>query len=447
MLNLSNFQENIFQKKLFESGSKLLLAVSGGLDSVVMTHLLYKLKHKISIAHINYQLRGEDSEQDAIFTADLAKNLGVQFYLKTINLSLELENQSKSLQILAREVRYTWLKELKNQHQFDYILTAHHLNDNIETLLLNITRGTGWRGLMGIPEKKNGFVRPLLAFPREEILNYAQQEKLQWREDASNQTIKYKRNQVRREVIPILKSMNPNLEQTIQNHLEEWKLGFEYLRTHLEEKKAVLLQKKQDTFYLSIESLEKEKQPVFLLSELLRELGFSWGQVGLIWKSRAGLSGKIFYSSDYSLVKDREQYVIQKLSEGTYQKSFLIDKKTKEITLSNLIFIFQEITKDEGFQLSKSQQKIQLDKAQITFPLVLRKWQQGDYFIPLGMKGKKKVSDFLVDLKIPLNLKNEIWVLSPKNSQEIIWVVNYRIHHHYRIQENTKTIFEIKLIR
>jgi tRNA(Ile)-lysidine synthase len=418
---------------LFDKNDKILLAVSGGVDSVVLLDMLAKdcdsPFSKLALAHCNFQLRGQESEEDEVFVRQLAENYGLLFFSKRFDTNEIVKKTKSSVQLVARQLRYDWFYELLKELDFQYIATAHHQNDSIETVIYNLSKGTGIAGLHGILPKQGRIIRPLLNYSREEILTYATDNQLVWREDSSNYTEKYSRNLIRHQVIPILKKINPNLEETFKDttlRIIAVERIFNEQVNIFRNKLANPLSSEAKTHHLDIQTIKDESENLVKLYEILKEFGFNFIQTKLIINSLEGEAGKIFESPTHTLVKDRTALVMSE----------------KEIHATDNLLTFRIFEKTVDFEFSKTKEKVHLDAEKVGSNIKVRRWQDGDSFQPLGMKGKaKNISDLLNDLKIPLNLKRQVYVLTA--SEVIAWVIGYQVDDRFKVTEKTKTIIEI----
>jgi tRNA(Ile)-lysidine synthase len=412
---------------------KLLLACSGGADSVVLVHLCEAAGLDYSVAHCNFRLRGSESDADEEFVASLSKSFGRPFYLTHFDTLGYVNKYGTSVQMAARELRYSWFSEILAKNDIDMLFTAHHADDSMETFLINLSRGTGLAGLTGIPAKGNAIGRPLLPFSRNQILAYARSENLQWREDSSNEDTKYLRNKIRLELIPLLKELHPtflNNFLTTQSHLSG---------------SAVLLQEyrqllKKQWFEDVGTAIRIPVKPIAALNPLhdylhmlFADYGFKDGEMvaALLF---AG-SGKVLYSNTHRLIRDRDHLLLQELKTG--------DKGTYDIVLETgrtLTPIILDIRQVPEMQ-EQSRRILYVDKETLNPVLTLRKWQKGDYFYPLGMKGKKKVSKFFKDEKLDMIAKEKQWLLCSGN--DIVWVVGMRADERFKVTDTTNTIMKI----
>jgi tRNA(Ile)-lysidine synthase len=439
---LNQFLDYIAENQLFTPKNRILLAVSGGVDSMVMLDLFAQTYFNFAVAHCNFGLRGADSDGDAEFVKQFAEKHKVLYFSHLFNTKEYADSQGISTQMAARDLRYAWFRELIAQEKFDFLATAHHQNDNLETILLNLLRGTGIAGLRGILPKQGKIVRPLLFATRKEIREYAAQNQIQWREDYSNWENKYRRNQLRNEIIPILKKINPNLDNSIQQTAERLRAIENIFKKQVEKTRKKIVKTSESVIYIAIEPLQKMTEGQIQLAEILKTYQFHYQQSKEIWASLDKESGKVFESSDYQLVKDRQQLVItpQKDNQTIDLEWQLAENQTELKTNFFELNIFQ-VSDLQGFIIPKNAETACLDLAKLQFPLQIRAWQAGDYFYPLGMNQRKKISDFLIDLKIPLNLKKQIFVLTSQN--EIVWVIGYRIDNRFKLTEKTHKILII----
>lgn len=442
---LQPFRSYIQQQKLFSAKEKILLTVSGGMDSVVMCELFHFAGLKFGIAHCNFQLRGKESDGDEAFVKALAKKYKVEFHSVKFNTSAFAKKNKLSTQIAARELRYKWFEEIKNGFNYKYIATAHHQDDSIETFFINIIRGTGISGLHGILPKQGNIIRPLLFTNKNEITAYVKKHKLNYREDSSNASDKYVRNKIRHQVIPLLKELNPSLENTITNNIQHLRDVESIYKKEIENKRSEIV--KDST--ISIPLLKKLDPITTYLFEFLKPFNFNTATVEEIVSALDARSGKQFFSETHRLIKDREFLIVEVISKKSNvistkvkknQKNIVIDKHTLTFSKSAKILNFDPDSY-RGLTLNSTAQ-FDLDK--LKFPLEIRKWQNGDSFYPLGMKGKKKLSDFFIDKKLSIHQKENTWLLT--SNGDIVWVIGQRIDDRFKVTNTTKNIYLVKLI-
>ena len=421
----------------FLTDKKLLLAVSGGVDSMVLTDLFRQLPFQIAIAHCNFNLRGEESIGDEQFVRQYAEDHGIPFFVTHFDTMAFANDYKMSIQIAARELRYRWFYELAETEHFDYILTAHHADDTIETFLINLTRGTGLEGLMGIPALNDKIFRPLLPFPRTEIEAYANVNQLQWREDSSNASDKYLRNKLRHHVIPVLKELNPSFQESFQHTSSYLQQALSMVDDASRIVYRKVVEEEDDQKRINLKELLILPNYKAYLYQWLKPFGFTaWEDIYNLVES---MSGKQVFSDGFRLLKDR-QFLILAPKSNLDDKQYLIKEGTKEVNFP-LRLTISEATAISGI----SNTTIFVDAKKITFPLILRKWQDGDVFYPLGMHGMtKKVSKLFKDEKLSLIAKENTWLLCSDN--QIVWVIGIRQDERFKIQTTTKTILQIALL-
>ena len=436
--------ENLFLshlKKNFPSisVSKLIIAVSGGVDSIVLFHLCLKLKLNFFVAHCNFKLREKESDLDEKFVRDLAIKNNIKFYTKSFNTKKLSSNYNKSIQMAARELRYSWFEELSKELNVKHILTAHHLDDSLETFLINLSRGSGIDGLLGIPKVNDTVYRPLLIFKKDEILSYAKENEISWREDSSNRKQDYLRNQIRIEVLPKLKEINPNLLDNFSKSIDRLQQSKSIIKDKIDDFIKNVSFTRDEKIYFEINKIKKVTNIDAYLYELLKRYNFTqWDDIRGLLDSQ---SGKQIISKTHKLLKDREHLILVKNSE-VENKTALINKSSKEVAVSLgkiKLSIAKKISKEDS-------DVIYLDSAKLNFPLKVRNLLSGDYFYPFGMNGKKKVSKYLKDKKISIYDKDKVLILETSKNK-IIWVVGMRLDDRFSVTDNTKEITKIKLIR
>lgn len=434
---LQKFQNHLLHNFDFLKNKKLLLATSGGIDSMVMLHLFQQLEYEIAIAHCNFQLRGVESFEDQNFIQDYAAANDVFVFITQFDTKAFAEDYKLSTQVAARELRYNWFYELLDTEQYDYILTAHHADDNLETFLINLSRGTGLEGLTGIPKQNENVVRPLLAFTQQELEEYAKFNEIKWREDSSNASDKYLRNKIRHHLVPILRELNPNFLSsftTTQKYLQE--------ASEMVEDAAIMIYQQvasQDGENISYDLKKLMKLPNYnsYLYQWLKEFGFTaWDDIYDLVQSQ---SGKFVVSPEYRLLKDRDSLILSPIDFATEKLEHYIDKGQKEVNIPLKISFSEQ---DEmGITSNKT---IFVDSEKLHYPLVLRLWNEGDLFKPFGMNGKsKKLSKFFKDEKLSLLEKENTWLLCSNNA--IVWVVGLRQDERFKIENSTKNILKIQL--
>lgn len=410
---------------------RYLLAMSGGVDSVVLFHLLLQQGLDFQVAHVNYMLRGKDSNLDAEFVSNLCMKHKVKYYNKTADINTYKKSYNASTQIAAREIRYSWFKEIIKQNNLDYILTAHHLNDSIETFFINLLRGTGINGLRGINNQKY-ILRPLLNFTKNEILTFATKHNILWREDSSNYKNDYVRNKIRNIVIPEFTEINPDFLNNFAKTFEFVSNDILIVESYIKQIKVNLFHTKNNLIYIKISDLKNNISNPNIIFYLFESYGFK--KPSEIVKLMSGNNSAELSSFSHRLIKDRDFLILKKI------KNNLIDT----IHLDNLNFENELIAIESNFtEKLINSQIISFDAKKLKFPLYLRKWRNGDIFYPSGMRGKsKKVSKFFKDLKFSKIQKENTWLLCDTNDN-IVWVVNHRADERFISTEKTKKWYNI----
>ena len=433
---LQKFEKHIHTNFPFLKDSELLLAISGGLDSVVLMHLCNQLQLKISLAHCNFKLRNEESDLDEEFVKYISQISSNQIFTTFFNTELVAKKEQISIQIAARELRYTWFQELAKNHQFDFILTAHHLDDSLETFLIHLTRGSGLEGFTGIPSTNGNIIRPLLPFSRAEILEYAIENQLEWREDSSNATTKYLRNNIRHQVIPILKEINPSLLDSFANTIHYLQDAQQIIDDRIDEVSAKISVEKDGMLFFDVSKIIQLSNPKAYLYQLLKKYHFTeWNNVVDLLTSQ---SGKQVFSKTHVLLKDRDFLILSEIpSKKSDSESFEILEHQSKIS-SPILLNFEE----NPSKNSDNRYTISVAKKLLKYPLIVRKWQNGDYFCPSGMQGKKKLSKYFKDEKISVIEKEKIWLLCTADN-EIIWVINHRQDRRFLASSATENSVQI----
>lgn len=435
---LEDFKQFIEKHQLISKNERVLLAVSGGIDSIVMSKLFSLTDFDCAIAHVNFGLRGEESSADEVFVKKFAKSLKLPFYSIQFDTKAFAESEKISIQLAARMLRYQWFEEIAQKENFQKIATAHHLLDQAETVLLNLSRGTGLAGYHGIPIENGKIIRPISFASQEQIFDAVVKYKLAWREDSSNQSTKYARNFIRHEVLPKLQELNPSIEQTIYENaqkvvsIEQW-IEDEYqswLKTSVViDSENLLMVKNLDTH------LPKNK---VIYQKFLHLKNFNFDQLEQIFKATEEIAtGKIFESPTHILNIDREQWVLKTKDQQAF-RPIMIQEDDEEISFmgKKLHIYFEE--KTANYQIPTEAHVACLDADKLEFPLEIRKYQEGDWFCPLGMNQKKLISDFLTDKKVPLVKKQSTYLLLSNGS--VAWIIGHRIDNRFKVTEKTEEI-------
>ena len=431
---LSQFQEHINNEFPDFKNQKIGVAISGGVDSVVLAYLLHVNNIAITLLHCNFNLRNLESDGDQNFAENLANTWNIPFHTINFNTKAYAEENKTSIQISARELRYNWFSKIATEHHLHAIVTAHHADDNLETILINLSRGTGLEGLTGIPKINGLFQRPLLPFSKEQILFFAKDNNLKWREDASNADTKYVRNKIRHHMIPAFKELQPQLLNNIGTTVNYLTKSQAVVNTYVKEKQKLFLEELTDknSFQLSIEKLKNEPHLDVVLFETLKGFGFTgWKDIKHLITAQ---SGKKVISPTHTILKNRKYLLLYKNTTIEGSKSFKINGIDEKLNLgSHILHISNtDLPSDSN---NKTTETIQVDKDLLEFPLIVRKWQKGDYFYPVGMQGKKKLSKYFKDEKFSILEKESTWLLCSKN--EIIWVISKRLDRRFQITPKT----------
>jgi len=437
---LQRFQEHIKKNHLFSSKDKLLLAVSGGVDSVVLCELCKQAGYDFMMAHCNFRLRGEESERDEEFVKALGSKYKAEVRSKKFETEQYAAENKLSIQESARELRYRWFEELINQStnkSINYLLTAHHADDNIETLLMNFFRGTGLHGLTGIPESTGYIRRPLLPFSKEDLLVFAKENNLQWVEDSSNESSRYTRNYFRNELIPALEKVFPQAKKNLEDNIRRFKEIENLYQLSAGEIKKKLCRKKGNEVHIPVRQLMQYDNRA-LIYEIITESGFSEKQIDEVVKLAGSDSGKYISSPDgnYRIIRHRHWFIISPVAAVESEKLIVEEGVSNVQCAVGSLHILTDVVANckwptDGLTAC-------LDREEIAFPLLLRKWETGDYFYPLGMKKKKKLSRFFMDQKLSKSEKENVWVM--ESCSRIFWVVGHRIDERFKVTDKTKDV-------
>ncbi len=466
---LNRFKEFIKQQNLFHQKDQLLLAVSGGVDSVVLCELCKQAGYNFMIAHCNFQLRGKESERDKEFVIALGAKYDAEVLVKDFDTEKYAAENKKGIQEAARDLRYEWFGEIvsrelsvvsdesshvsrltshvsrptRHSPLTTHLLTAHHADDNIETAMMNFFRGTGLHGLEGIPVRHQYIRRPLLPFWKEELILFAKENKLEFVEDSSNQSTKYTRNLFRNEIIPLIRKVYPQVKTNLQDNINRFHEIQKLYQTSVDELKRKLCKVKNDEVHIPIKQLMSYRNRA-LIFEIISDYGFTEKQVDEVLKLTEAESGKFIHSptTPHRIIKFRNWLIISK-DQSADAETVVIEREIREIQIQNSKFKIQNFSRLSDFQLPVSNLIACFDADELVFPLILRKWKQGDYFYPLGMKKKKKLARFFIDQKLSKTEREKTWVI--EMNKKIVWVVGLRIDDRFRITEKTKEILKITL--
>jgi tRNA(Ile)-lysidine synthase len=439
---LDQFIMGIKANGFFSNKDRLLLAVSGGIDSVVLCSLCKRAGYDFSIAHCNFGLRGEESERDERFVRSLAKNYDVPVYVKKFDAEKYATEKKLSVQVAARELRYEWFGELiATGEAGHFLLTAHHADDNAETILMNFLRGTGLQGLTGIPAISGSIRRPLLQFSREQLVAYAKENQLEFVEDSSNQSSKYTRNLFRNEIFPLIEKAYPQVKENLGDNIHRFmEIARLYMLTVGELKKK-LCRKKGDEVHIPVKQLISFQNKA-LIFDIISDYGFTEKQVDEVLKLADSKSGRYIQApeSNFRIIRHRHWFIISPGADNDIS-ALVIEEKDRSVLFPN--GRLELVSKSaNGFIVPASNDIAALSGKEIQFPLLLRKWKQGDYFYPLGMKKKNKIARFLIDHKLSKPQKENVWVI--EMNKKIVWVVGMRIDERFKVEDNTSNILQIE---
>jgi tRNA(Ile)-lysidine synthase len=434
---LSKLKDYIHQHKLLNEHDRLLLGVSGGVDSMVLLHLFQQLPYTFTVAHVNFGLRGVESDEDEAFVVEYCRKHNIKVFTNTVDALAYVNSSKVSIQMAARSLRYDWFEKLKIEHQFKHLLTAHHSDDSVETIFINILRGTGISGLKGITSNENA-IRPLLPFTRAEIIEYANSVNLAWREDSSNVKEDYLRNKLRHSILPMFDSINDTWRQKLVQLSDDISVSENILTDYYIQH----LPKFYSDARIQLAKLNDLDFSEWMLRRLLISLGFTHQTISDIILNLDIQKGKIYESSTFILQKEEGAFrVIAKNENQTDKFSAMIIKEQNQVEYSNSIFEMDNILVSE-FGGEYREKESFLDYNKLDFPLLIRKWQAGDWFVPFGMKGRKKLSDYFVDEKFTIQEKENTFVIV--SGEDIVCILGHRIDDRYSVKENTTIIYHIK---
>jgi len=437
---LQGFNNFLRKLDLCSPGDRILLAVSGGIDSVVMAHLFKEAGYDCTIAHCNFQLRGEDSELDETFVRSLASHLDIHVKVKRFDVEAEMKDQGISLQMAARELRYGWFDELLSELSMDRVATAHNKNDAVETFFLNLSRGSGIRGLKGISPVRGRIIRPLLFASRPQIESYQKSHKIKFREDSSNLETKYQRNKIRHDVLPVMEQINPGFMNVMEGNMERLGEVFEIYERSIQQLRMEIFKEKQGKITIDVERLRALTPLGTWLYELFSPFGFTRMQCEGIEKIMDARPGRQSISTTHRLFMDRNRMILVPAGAKTFERFYLDDPEKQSSLPFPMDMEVLERAELESIPDDPNTACLDLDKIQ--FPLIIRRWIHGDYFFPLGMEQIKKLSDFFVDEKVSVPEKERTWIMA--SGKKIVWIMGYRIDHRFRITPSTSRILRLR---
>ncbi len=427
---------------------KVIVAVSGGLDSMVLAAILLELNVEFALAHCNFHLRADESNADEAFVADWAKDNSIPLFIQHFDTNKILEEEGGNLQEVARNLRYNWFEQLRIDNAYDYIATAHHADDSVETMLMNFFKGTGIKGLHGILLKQGNIIRPLLKLTRDEIKRYASEKNISWREDSSNRKLDYTRNKIRHQLMPVLKDIFPNVAANLQGNIERLKDAGTIYDVQIEKLTKKLMEQRGSEYYIPGRKLKNIQPLSTIIYEILKPFNFLPSQTQQVLQLLQAETGKYVSSSTHRIIRNRELLIIA--AQRTEEASFVLVEEQEieagnEKNIGHFKLKFEAQTFDgDIINLPQANTIAAIDYTELTFPLIIRPWKQGDYFYPLGMKKKKKIARFLIDQKIPLHEKERIWVV--ESDKRVVWVIGQRLDDRFKIKPHTKRLLKIAVI-
>ncbi len=435
----NKFRLFVKQHDLFDAEEKIILAVSGGIDSMVMMSLFARMDAKCIVAHCNFSLRGEESDGDEQFVRKQASGLGLSIVVKKFDTKGYAGTHKLSIQMAARELRYNWFSQLCDEHKCRYVAVAHNKDDVLETFFINLGRGTGIKGLTGIQPRNDNVIRPLLFASRADITAYSNEAGIPFREDSSNASDKYQRNYIRHQILPMFEEIFPKFRDTLSSNIQKLNETGKLYQYGLKTFVPQVYKREGEYGMINIEQLLATPAPHTILYEILTEFNFTPPTIDEVFDGCHAETGTHFYSSTHKIVKDRGFFIVGRTDSAEPAK-YYIEENTAEIK-DPLSLAFRIIEKDDRFEIIKDNNVALLDYDKLTFPLILRKWHTGDYFVPLGMTGMKKLSDFFIDHKLSLFEKEKTWIIA--SGEEIVWIVGKRIDNRFKVTEKTTRVLKI----
>lgn len=437
---INRFTTYITVNRLFEATDRILLAISGGIDSMVMWKMFEESRYNFAIAHCNFQLRDEESEADEQMVRQVAEETGARLFVSRFETREHAAITGKSIEMAARDLRYSWFEEIRQAHGFNCIATAHHQDDLLETFFVNLVRKTGIKGLTGFRPRSGSLIRPMLFTCRQEIEQWAKQHSIRYRTDHTNNELIFQRNFIRHQIIPSLEQLNPafrrNLSETMSNLRETEDLYFHEVNRQI---RKIAVQDTEET-EISLPGLLRLTYPRQVLFEWMSRFGFNPATIDSVFHSLNKEPGRLFFSRTHRLVIDRNKLIITGIPEST-PEIFYIEREDIEIN-HPLHLTLGRFNADE-YVIPEDPSIASLDDSLLEYPLMIRKWNQGEYFQPLGMKGFKKISDFFVDQKFSIPEKENAWIIY--SADKVVWIAGHRIDNRFRITGKTRTVLRITI--
>jgi tRNA(Ile)-lysidine synthase len=446
---LKRLYEYVRANDLVSKNDRVLLAVSGGIDSVVMAELFHRAGFHFGIAHCNFGLRGKESDEDERFVESLAKKYHVTCFVKNFLTTEDAKERRVSVQMAARDLRYEWFEKVRSEEGYDLVATGHHLDDQIETFFINLLRGTGIPGLHGILPRNGYVIRPLLFASRDEIGEFVRENQLVYREDSSNTSKKYLRNRIRLELIPLLREMNPEFIPIMSDNITRIREAVEIYRQKIGEVRKSIVKKRERRVILSVDELKSLKPELTWIYELLAPFGFNESMAADMTTALRHQERKEFVTDEWKAVKDRKEIILtqrtrsSKTGSEEEAKEYQITRGQKTV-IRPLKMSITEVTYNPGTEIPAGREYASLDFDKLEFPLFLQRWKPGDAFVPFGMTQKKKISDFFINAKISAEDKQNAWILW--SGKKIAWVVGHRPDNRFRVTSRTRTILRMHLV-
>lgn len=437
---LKTFLRYIEDNNLVVNGEKIIVAVSGGIDSMTMADLFHEAHFDIAIAHCNFSLRGVESDKDEELVKKYAEANNIPFFTTSFKTKSYAHSKHLSVQMAARELRYDWFEKIRSENNYDKIAVAHNLNDNAETLLINLVRGTGLAGMSGIRPLNNNIIRPLLFASREEIEKYSKENNIAYHEDSSNSDTGYTRNKIRHLVIPVFREINPSVLQTLNETAERFTGLNEIVNSHVSEIRASLIDEKENYLLYNIPALKKLKKNRTLIFELFRIYGVTNSILPDLLKIIDGKTGGQVLTETHRIIKNRKDLIVSGLLQNNDQVITITNEE--EFIKFSAVQSVKKISTGDSFEIPSDPHIACLDYSKLSYPVTIRKWMAGDYFYPLGMKQKKKLSDYFIDRKYSIIDKENIYVM--ESGGKIFWIIGDRIDNRFRISSSTDTALIIK---
>ena len=440
---IEEFNKYIIENNLINKGDRILMALSGGIDSMVMAHLFLRRNYKDGIAHCNFSLRGKESDKDEEIVRKFATENNIPFYTIRFDTKAYAKKNRLSVQMAARELRYKWFEEIREKNGFDSVAVAHNLNDNIETLLINLIRGTGLAGMAGIKPSNNNIIRPLLFATRHDIQTYCDKNMIVFREDRSNAETKYTRNKIRHLVIPVIKEINPSIESTLNETAERFSGFNEIVSEYISQLREKITEEKEHIIAFNVSLLKNYLHNKAVLFELFKPYGVTNSKLIDLIKVIGGKTGGQIITDTHRIIKNRKEIIV---SDEDYNKetSYTIGD-TDAFCVFPGISSARNVKISDTYEIPSDPHIACIDFHKISFPVLIRKWKPGDYFYPLGMKQKKKLSDYFIDNKYSRFDKETIFIL--ESDGKIVWLIGDRIDDRFKITSSTKKGLLLKLKR